>query len=138
MFMASSKMASTLSWKWLTTFWYIWYGTARCCSNFTDMWFTYSSNNVWRDFRLPVSAFTTVARKVYGNPTRVTRLKVAQNLTEPTSTKHSVSSLKCKSIRVLLFWAKFHRKILVRECFFFWFMVVLCVYWYGSYGIILF
>ena len=27
------------------------------------MWFKNVSNNVWRDFRLPVSAFATVARK---------------------------------------------------------------------------
>ena len=32
--------------------------------------------------------------KNYGNPTRVTRLKVASNMTDPTGMKHSVSNLK--------------------------------------------
>ena len=31
------------------------------CSNFTSMWSKYLSNNVWRDFRLPLSAFAMVA-----------------------------------------------------------------------------
>ena len=30
--------------------------TIRFCSNFTSMWSKYLSNNVWRDFRLPMSA----------------------------------------------------------------------------------
>ena len=39
--------------------------TIRFCSNFASMWFKYVSNNVWRGFyTAPVSAFTTVARKV--------------------------------------------------------------------------
>ena len=28
----------------------------RFCSNFTSMWSKYLSNNVWREFRLPMSA----------------------------------------------------------------------------------
>ena len=38
----------------------IWFG-----SNFASMWSKYVSNNVWRDFRLLVSAFETVARKSF-------------------------------------------------------------------------
>ena len=30
--------------------------TIRICSNFTSMWSKWLSNNVWRDFRLPMSA----------------------------------------------------------------------------------
>ena len=29
------------------------------------MWSKYVPNNVWRDFRLPVSAFTTVVLKIF-------------------------------------------------------------------------
>ena len=32
-------------------------------SNITSVWSKYVLNNVWKDLRLPVSAFTTVARK---------------------------------------------------------------------------
>ena len=39
--------------------------TIRFCSNFTSMWSKYFSNNVWRDFWLPMSAFATVAWKSY-------------------------------------------------------------------------
>ena len=42
------------------TFWAIQFG-----SNFASKWSKYVSNNVRRDFRLPVSAFATVARKVF-------------------------------------------------------------------------
>ena len=35
------------------------------CSNFTRMWSKYLSNNVWRDFRLPMSALATVAEKSF-------------------------------------------------------------------------
>ena len=30
-----------------------------------SMWSKYVSNNVWRDYRLPVSTFVTVARKIF-------------------------------------------------------------------------
>ena len=33
------------------------------CSNSTSMWSKYLSNNVWRDFRLPMPALATVAGK---------------------------------------------------------------------------
>ena len=36
----------------------------------------------------------TIGFKNNGNPTRITRLKVAPNMADPTSTKHPVSSLK--------------------------------------------
>ena len=39
--------------------------TIRFCSNFTSMWSKYVSNNVWRDFQLPMSALATVARKSF-------------------------------------------------------------------------
>ena len=35
------------------------------CSNFSSMWSKYVSNNVWRDLRLPVSDFSTVAWKSF-------------------------------------------------------------------------
>ena len=35
-------------------------------------------------------------KKIYGSPTRVTRLKVAANMADATSKKYSVSSLKSK------------------------------------------
>ena len=34
--------------------------TIQFCSNCTSMWSKYLSNNVWRDFRLPMSALATV------------------------------------------------------------------------------
>ena len=34
--------------------------TIRFCSNFTSMWSKYLSNNVWRDFRLPMSVSVMV------------------------------------------------------------------------------
>ena len=37
--------------------------TIQFCSNFTSMWSKYLSNNVWRDFRLPMSALAMVAGK---------------------------------------------------------------------------
>ena len=37
--------------------------TMQFCSNFTSMWSKYLSNNVWRDFWLPMSALATVAGK---------------------------------------------------------------------------
>ena len=37
--------------------------TIRFGSNFANMWSKYVSKNVWRDLRLPVSVFVTVARK---------------------------------------------------------------------------
>ena len=39
--------------------------TVRFRSNSTSLWFKYLSNNVWRDFRLPMSALATVAGKSY-------------------------------------------------------------------------
>ena len=54
------KMVSTLSQKWLTNFAKKKRGknvfcTVRFCSSFTSLWSKYISNNVWRDFRLPMS-----------------------------------------------------------------------------------
>ena len=49
--------STTLSQKWLTIF------LSKCsrfCSNFTSMWSNYLSNNVWRDFRIPMSASAMV------------------------------------------------------------------------------
>ena len=65
-------MASKLCQKWFwkkklssksskfCAFWRIRFG-----SKFASMWFKYVSNNVWRDFRLPVPAFATVLRKSF-------------------------------------------------------------------------
>ena len=39
--------------------------TVRFCSNFISRWSKYLSNNVWRDFRLPMSALATVAGKSF-------------------------------------------------------------------------
>ena len=39
--------------------------TVQFCSNFTSMWSKYLSNNVWRDFRLPMSALASVAGKSF-------------------------------------------------------------------------
>ena len=39
--------------------------TIRFCSNFTSIWYKHFLRNVWRDFRLPVSALVTVARKSF-------------------------------------------------------------------------
>ena len=39
--------------------------TIQFCSNFTRMWSKYLSNNVWRDFRLPMSALATVAGRSF-------------------------------------------------------------------------
>ena len=47
------------SWKFRV----IW--TIRFCSNFTSMWSKYLPNNVWRDFKLPISALAMVARKSF-------------------------------------------------------------------------
>ena len=44
-------MPLTLCQKWLTSFW-----KEVQNSNFTSMWFKYLANNVWRDFRLSMSA----------------------------------------------------------------------------------
>ena len=41
--------------------------TIRFCSNFTSMWSKYLSNNVWRDFRLPMSPLATVAGKSFNS-----------------------------------------------------------------------
>ena len=54
-------MASTLCQKWLTIFLsksskFCIVRTIRFCSNSTSMWSKYLSNNVWRNFRLPMSA----------------------------------------------------------------------------------
>ena len=37
--------------------------TIQFCTNFTSMWSNYISNIVWRDFRLPMSAWAMVAGK---------------------------------------------------------------------------
>ena len=37
--------------------------TKRFCSNSTSMWSKYLSNNVWRDFRLPMSASAMITKK---------------------------------------------------------------------------
>ena len=37
----------------------------RFASNFAGTWAKYVSNKVWRDFRLPVSVFASVARKSF-------------------------------------------------------------------------
>ena len=39
--------------------------TLRFCSNFTSMRYKHFLRNVWRDFRLPMSALATVARKSF-------------------------------------------------------------------------
>ena len=39
--------------------------TIRLCSNFTSMWYKHFLRNVWRDFRLPMSALATVAGKSF-------------------------------------------------------------------------
>ena len=52
-------MASTLSQKWLPflpkSSKCCMFCTIQFCSNFTSMWSKYLPNNVWRDFRLPMS-----------------------------------------------------------------------------------
>ena len=40
--------------------WPIWF-----CPNFTSMWYKHVLRNVWRDFRLPMSALATVAGKSF-------------------------------------------------------------------------
>ena len=42
------------------SFWIIRFG-----SNFANRFFKYVSNNLWRNFRLPVSTFATVAQKIF-------------------------------------------------------------------------
>ena len=37
----------------------------RFCSNLTSMWYKHFSRNVWRDYRLPMSALATVAGKSF-------------------------------------------------------------------------
>ena len=49
----------------------------------------------------------------YGNPTRVTRLKVAPNMADPTSMKHSVSNLK--TIHELGGWFNLYSGTLVKR-----------------------
>ena len=39
--------------------------TTRFCSNFTSMWYKHVLRNVWRDFRLSMSALETVAGKSF-------------------------------------------------------------------------
>ena len=39
--------------------------TIRIYSNFTSMWSKYLSNNVWRDYRLPMSASAMVMYNIY-------------------------------------------------------------------------
>ena len=39
--------------------------TIRVCSNFTGIWYKLFLRNIWRDFRLPMSALATVARKSF-------------------------------------------------------------------------
>ena len=39
--------------------------TIRLCSNFTSKWYKYLLWNVWRDFRLPMSASATVSWKSF-------------------------------------------------------------------------
>ena len=66
-------MASTLCQKWFkknvvflsksSTFRVVW--TIQLCSNFTGMWYKHFSRNVWRDFRLSMSALASVARKSF-------------------------------------------------------------------------
>ena len=40
-------------------------GTIRICSNFTCIWYKQFVRNVWRDFRLSMSALAMVARKTF-------------------------------------------------------------------------
>ena len=58
-------MASTLCQIWLskTPVFVVW--TIRFCSNSTSIWYKHFLRNVWRDFRLPMSALATVARKSF-------------------------------------------------------------------------
>ena len=59
----SSKMASILCQKLLSIFLSksIRFSTAiQFCSNFTNMWPKHLPNNVWRDFRLPISALAMI------------------------------------------------------------------------------
>ena len=64
----SAKMASTLFRKWfkkqfsVKSLKFCIFLTLRFGSNFASMWSKHASNTVWRDFRLPVSAFAAVAR----------------------------------------------------------------------------
>ena len=58
-------MTSTLCIKWLNIFLpkssiFCTVRTIQFCSNYTSMWSKYLSNNVWRDFRLPMSASAMV------------------------------------------------------------------------------
>ena len=46
-----------------STFRVVW--TIQLCSNFTSMWYKHFSRNVCRDFRLPMSALASVARKSF-------------------------------------------------------------------------
>ena len=39
--------------------------TLRFCSNFTNMWYKHFLRNLWRDFRLPMSALATVSGKSF-------------------------------------------------------------------------
>ena len=58
-------MASTVSQNWLTItkkLKILNIRTIRFCSNFTSMCSEYLSNNVWRDFRLPISASIMVTQ----------------------------------------------------------------------------
>ena len=46
-----------------STFWIV--RIIQFCSNFTSMWSKCLSNNVWRDFRLPMSAIATAVGKSF-------------------------------------------------------------------------
>ena len=45
-----------------STFCVVW--TIRFCLNFTSTWYKHFLRNVWRDFRLLMSVFATVERRV--------------------------------------------------------------------------
>ena len=62
----SCKVTSTLCWKWFkisSTF--CTFRSKQFGPNFVSTWSKYVSYNVWSDFRLPVPAFATVARKSF-------------------------------------------------------------------------
>ena len=64
---------------------------------------------------------TTIFRcsKNYGIPTRVTRLKVAPNMPDPTSIKHSVSSLIGRFTKTLQHTTHSHKVVCLFVSFFF-------------------
>ena len=86
--------------------------TIRFGSNFASMWSKYVSNNVWRNFRLVVFAFATVARESL-KANLLQKLIIRSGILG-TITEADIGSLKSLHTLLAIIWYKYLDLMLVK------------------------